>query len=519
MSDLMSLIFLGSPARNSRMASTADPLRQSPCVAACLFCRFVFGGLVACGLFVGGLVFDGIAVTTGLASDWPQFRGTNGSAVDPSGDKLPTELGPDRNQLWKTPLPAGHSSPAIVGNRIFITAVRDKKLLTMGLDRPTGTVQWESEAPYERLETIHRIGSHAQSSPCADAECVVSFFGSSGLYCRDHSGKLLWKRSMGPFVNDFGAASSPILVGERLYLCQDHDLDSFLVCLDKRTGNEIWKTDRSEFLRNSCTPIVWNNDGHPQIVVAATLRVVGYDLDTGKEAWTVRGISRTVVSSPSVGQDGNLYLAGWAAGGDEAEGIRIEPFDDVASSRDANKNGFLEEEELREGPVYQRFSQADRNKDGHLTRVEYELFRSLFDQGKNLLLSIKPGAAGDSTETHVRWRHPKLVPFCASPVLVGGLLFTIKDGGILQCLDAGTGKASRPRRLEASASYYASPVAGDGKIYLIDEQGRLTVIAAHQDMEILHTADFKEDVFATPAVVDGKIYLRTASALFCFGLK
>ena len=454
-----------------------------------------------------------------LALDWPQFRGTSGSAVDPSGQRLPTEIGPEKNQLWKTELPPGHSSPVVVGQRIFLTAVRDKKLLTMGLDRETGKVQWESEAPYERLESIHRIGSYAQSTPCADASSVISFFGSSGLYCHDHSGKLLWKKPMGPFVNDFGAASSPILVGERLILCQDHDLDSFLLCVDKRTGDVIWKTDRSEFLRNSCTPILWNNEGRQQIVVAATLRVAGYDLETGKEAWTVRGISRTVVSSPTVGADGNLYLAGWAAGGDEAERIRVEPFDDVIALKDKNQNGTLEEQELAEGPVYQRFSQADRNKDGFLTKTEYELFRSLFDQGKNLLLSIKPGAAGDSTSTHVRWTYPRQVPFCASPILYGEWLFTIKDGGILQCLNANTGKASKPVRLEASGNYYASPVAGDGKLILVDESGRLSVVAASEELNLLHTADFQEAVFATPAVIDGRIYLRTSGGLYCFGLK
>jgi outer membrane protein assembly factor BamB len=477
-------------------------------------CTTRFGEFLLVLALIGGTGDDSV-----VAADWPQFRGTYGSAVDPSGQRLPTEIGPDQNELWKTLLPPGHSSPVIVGQRIFLTAVRDKKLLTISLDRETGKIQWESEAPYERLETIHRIGSYAQSTPCADADQVISFFGSSGLYCHDHSGKLLWKRPMGPFVNDFGAASSPILVGERLILCQDHDLDSFLLCVNKRTGDIIWKTDRSEFLRNSCTPILWNNEGRLQIVVAATLRVVGYDLETGMEAWTVRGISRTVVSSPSVGPDGNLYLAGWAAGGDESERIRVEPFDDVLALKDKDQDGSLEEDELAEGPVYQRFSQADRNKDGHLTKIEYELFRSLFDQGKNLLLSIKPGAAGDATSTHVRWTYPKQVPFCASPLLYGKWLFTIKDGGILQCLNANTGKATKPLRLEASGNYYASPVAGDDKIFLVDEPGRLSVVAANDELSLLHTADFKEAVFATPAVIDGRIYLRTASRLFCFGFK
>ena len=467
--------------------------------------------LIAASCFLCGLVL------TADSADWPQFRGISGAAVDSSNEKLPTEIAPGQNQIWKTPLPPGHSSPIVYGDQIFLTAVQKEKLLTIALDRKSGAVQWEAEAPYEKLETIHRIGSYAQSTSCADAECVISFFGSSGLYCYDHQGHLLWKRPMGPFVNDFGAASSPILAEEKLILCQDHDLDSFMLCLNKRNGDVIWRIDRSDFLRNSSTPIIWNNQGRRQVVVAATLRVVGYDLETGEEAWTVRGISRTVVSSPTVGPDGNLYLAGWAAGGDETEPIRFEPFDDVLPLKDTDKNGTLEESELKEGPVFQRFTQADRNKDGHITRSEYEIFRSLFDNGRNMLLSIKQGAKGESTETHVRWRYPKLVPFCASPLLYNGQLFTIKDGGIMQCLTADTGRATKQRRLEASGAYYASPVAGDGKVYLIDQQGRLTVVAANESLEVIHTADFQEETYATPAIVNGRIYLRTASGLYCFG--
>jgi outer membrane protein assembly factor BamB len=456
------------------------------------------------------------------AADWSRFRGPDGSGLAATADKLPAEIGPETNVIWKAELPPGHSSPAILGNRIFVTAVRGdakKTLLTMSLDRATGKVQWEAEAPYEKLEEIHKIGSHAQSSPCADADCVVSFFGSSGLYCYDHSGKLLWKKPMGPFNNNFGAGSSPLIVGNRIILCQDHDLDSFLMAIDKTTGAILWMTDRSEFPRNYCTPIIWDNDGHPQIVIAATLRVVGYDLATGQEAWTVRGISRMVSCSPTVGDDGNLYLAGWAAGGDENERIGVEPFETVARLRDADKSGTLEESELKEGPIHQRFSQVDRNKDGKITEAEYKYFQNLFDEGKNLVLSIKPGAKGEATESHVRWRHARLVPFCASPLYVNGLVFTVKDGGVLQCLDAKTGKPTKQMRLEASDSYYASPVSGDGKVYLADEVGRVTVISASDKFEVLHTADFKEDIYATPAIVDGRIYLRTAKALYCFGLK
>lgn len=466
-------------------------------------------------------IVGSLLASSARGGDWTRFRGSQGTGLAAAEDKLPTEIAPGVNQIWRTELPPGHSSPAIIGNRIFLTAVKGdtkKELLTIGLDRTTGKVLWEAAAPYDKLEGIHSIGSHAQSSPCADADVVVSFFGSSGMYCYDHSGKQLWSKRMGPFNNDFGAGSSPQLVGNKIILCQDHDLDSFLMAIDKQTGETIWKTDRSEFPRNYCTPIIWDNAGQKQIVIAATLRVVGYDLETGKEAWTVRGISRSVSCSPTIDDAGNLYIAGWAAGGDENERIRVDPYESVAY-KDTDKSGTLEESELKDGPVHQRFSQADRNKDGKITPAEYEFFRGLFADGKNMVISIKPGAKGEATDTSVRWRHARLVPFCASPLYVNGLVFTVKDSGVMQCLDAKTGKQLKQLRLEAADSYYASPVAGDGKVYVLDEIGRLTVIAATDQAEVLHTADFKEDVYATPAIVDGRIYLRTAKALYCFGLK
>jgi outer membrane protein assembly factor BamB len=456
-------------------------------------------------------------LTPAFAGDWPQFRGPGGAGLATSSASLPADIGPQRNVLWKTPLPKGHSSPVLVGERIFLTAVRDDTLLTIALDRATGRVLWERAAPHERLETIHSIGSHAQSTPAADAACVVSFFGSCGLLCYDHDGKLLWQRRMGPFNNTFGAGSSPILVDNRVILGQDHDTDSFLMALDKTTGDIVWRTDRSEFPRNYCTPVLWEHAGQRQVVMAATLRVVGYDWHTGRELWTVRGISRTVCMTPVVGGDGALYLAGWAAGGDEGQPIVVEPFDLLIRQIDKNADGKIQEDELSEGAILQRYSQVDRNKDGALTRAEYEYFRGLFEQGRNLILAIEPGPMGEATETHVRWRQTRLVPFCASPLWLDGQVFTIKDGGLAQVLDARTGKPLRQMRLEASGDYYASPVAGDGKVYLADEQGRVTVLSVRDGWSVAHTADFGEEIYATPALVDGRVYVRTASALYCFG--
>jgi outer membrane protein assembly factor BamB len=299
-------------------------------------------------------------------------------------------------------------------------------------------------------------------------------------------------------------------------LAQDHDTDSFVMALDKRTGDIRWQTDRAEFYRNYCTPVLWDNAGRQQIVLAGTLRVVGYDLETGREAWTVRGISRTVCMTPTVGDDGALYVAGWSAGGDEGERIAIPPYAEYAPVYDKNGDGRFVEAELSPDAVLQRFTQFDRDKDGAISKIEFEDFRGLFDQSQNVVLAIEPGAAGEATGSHVRWKQPKLVPFCASPLATQGLVFTVKDGGLVQSLNGKTGKPAKQGRLEANGDYYASPVSGDGKVYLVDQQGRLTVLSAQDRWEILHTADFGEDVYATPALVDGRVYLRTAAALYAF---
>lgn len=452
------------------------------------------------------------------ASDWAQFRGPNCSGLPVKDLPLPAEIGPATNVLWKTAVPPGHSSPIVVGERVYLTGVRQKRLVVLALDRKDGRLLWEVETPARTLEKVHRIGSHAQSTPAADDERVVSFFGSSGLFCHDRDGKLLWHRPFGPFNNDFGAGSSPIIVGDWVILCQDHDQNSFLMALDKRTGKTIWRTDRSDFLRGFCTPVIWESAGRKQVVVAGTLRVAGYDFDTGKEIWTVHGIARTICATPVVGANGWLYLSGWAAGGDPGAAIAVEPFDDVIQLLDKNGNGTLEASELTKGPISERFSQVDVNSDGSITRAEYERFRELFKLGKNAVLAIQPGGVGNITDSHVIWRNSRQVPFCASPLYHHGLVYTLKSGGLFASLDARDGKPVKYARLPEGGDFYSSPVAGDGKIYVQNQRGWSAVLRAGRDWQVLSTSDFGEDIYATPAIADGRIYLRTAGRLYCFGV-
>jgi len=469
-------------------------------------------------------VLSFIVATPVHAADWPQFRGPNASGVA-DGSPLPEKIGPERNLIWKVEIPVGHSSPVIVGERIYLTGVRvegeKKRLVTFALNRVNGGLLWERDAPHKSLEKVHQVGNHAQPTCAADADGVVSFFGSSGLYCYDREGKQLWHRPFGPFPNDFGAGASPILVGDRVLLNQDHDNGSFLIALDRKTGAPAWKVDRSEFPRGYSTPIVWDVDGKKQIVVAGTLRAVGYDLQTGDEVWTVRGLARILNMTPVIGADNTLYVAAWAPGADENDRIAAPPFAELIKEGDKNGDGVLQADEVpqSQGELKSRFTQIDRDKTGTITKDEYEAMRRIFATAQNLLVAIKPGGRGDITATHVMWSQKKQLPYVPSPLVYRGHLFMVKNGGVFSCIDLKTGKVGKSERVYGKSNYYASPVAGDGKIYLFGEKGDFSVVKAGAEWEELSWGKLNETVFATPAIVDGRVYVRTEKALWCFGVK
>ena len=451
------------------------------------------------------------------AEEWLQFRGPKGTGISTSKAKLPQELGPQKHVLWKVDVPTGHSSPVVSKDRIFLTGVRDKKLFTMGRDRSSGKLLWEAEAPVDELEKIHLTGSFAQSTPATDGDIVVSFFGSSGLHAYDRDGKALWSHRMGPFKNDFGAGSSPIIVGDSVVLVQDHDVDSFVAAYDKKTGKQKWKTDRSEFFRNYSTPVIWDVNGKKEIVVSATLRIVGYDFETGVEKWTVTGVARIINMTPVVGPDNTLYAACFSPGAEANDKIVPPSVDEIFVS-DTDKNGTIEENEFPDNPLKKRFSQIDRDKDGHITRDEYRAVSRALGEGRNVVVAIKPGGTGDITKSHVKWEYTQQIPYCPSPLIYNEVLFMMRDGGILTSLDAQTGKLLKRGRLTSTGGFYASPVVGDGKLYLMSQEGDLSVVSAKGEWEEISSAKFDADGHGTPAIVDGRIYARLGDQLYCFGL-
>lgn len=471
------------------------------------------GTLASLGL--GLLLLFGATLTAQDGADKTYFRADGGVAI--GSDSLPGNFTSEARLLWKTPLPPGNSTPCIVGDRVFVTTFTEssRELATVALDRKSGEVLWRQVAPAERLEPFHPTGSPASSTPASDGRRLYVFFGSLGLLCYSLDGELIWTRPMGPFQDEFGASSSPILVDGLVILNEDHDVDSFLIALDAATGDVVWKTEREGFTRSYATPIVWRGEGQTQILVSGALQLVAYEAQTGRKVWWVDGLSRIVDSTPSI-TSGLVYLATWTPGGDEGERIAMESFEEALERYDQDGDGKISRDELPEGPVLERFFRIDLNQDGKLDAEEWEKHARVFELAQNAAMAIRPAGEGNVTETAVEWVDRRGLPTVPSSVVYDGVMYMVKDSGIVTSLDAETGEMLKQGRAIGTGNYYASAVAGDGKVWLASEGGVVTVLEAGPEWQILSSHDFGERIMATPVIRDGVIYIRTDEGLYSF---
>jgi outer membrane protein assembly factor BamB len=453
--------------------------------------------------------------SAGAESNWPQFRGPNGQAVAAS-HKTPAHFGPTTNLFWVTPLPPGHSSPCVWGERIFLTAFENGKLETLCLNRRDGKILWRAAAPAEKIEPVHRVGSPASPTPATDGKSVFVYFGSFGLISYDFSGSEVWRKPLPIPMIEFGSGSSPLVAGDLVVLLCDQDVDSFLMAVDGRTGKTVWKTARPEFRRGFSSPFLWRHDGVEEIVVTGTVWLKGYDLKDGVESWKMRGLARVANASAASG-DGLLFASSWNIGADAGGRLSLQSFEAFAAENDKDKSGKISKEEFPAGALRDRFSQIDLNKDGFVVADEWRVSEEIFAKAENALFAVRAGGRGDITSTHLAWKQTRGLPYVPSPLFFDGRVYVVKNGGMASCFEAKTGRPLyEEERLGAGGDYYSSPIAAGGKIYFASQQGAVTVIEAGNAFRVLARNQFDEEIMATPAIVDGIIYLRTAGRLFAF---
>lgn len=465
--------------------------------------------------YLGCLVALVIAsASAAFAADWPQFRGPGGSGVA-DGQKPPVKFGPKENLLWKVAVPPGASSPIVVGDRIFLTAFENDKLLSLCFSRIDGKELWRKTAPATKIEPFHPTeGSPAASTPASDGKRVVVYFGSCGLICYDLDGQEQWKFELPTAETNFGfgTGTSPVIDDGVVYLARDLMKNSAIFAIDLASGSQKWKVERPKMVTNYGTPIITGAADRKSLIVPGTATLTAYDMKAGSELWNVGSLPAVNCTVPIMAGELLVYVA-WSPGGPD---MKMPTFEEILKMADQEKLGYLTKEGSEKTPLKGLFDSNDLNKDGKITAEEWDTLTKFLKRGENRAVAVKPGAKGE-----VLWSYTKNLPYVPSALVYRDRVYWLKDGPLMTCLEAKTGKPIyEGERFKAGQRYYASPVAANGHIYIASLEGTVAVIAAGEDApDVVYSVKLEEGVRATPAISNDTLYVRSDKFLYAFGNK
>jgi len=502
---------------------------------------FLFAFHLACGALIPPAGLSGSAPDHRPGS-WGQFRGPNGQGTAPEA-RIPTHFGPATHVLWKCALPPGHSSPVVGGDQIFLTAcdpTNRQALLTLAIRREDGAICWQTAVTAANDGPFHALNNPAASTPATDERHVYVYFGTYGLVCYDHAGQLVWERKLPLPPSKYGMATSPILYQEKLLLVLDGDGGSSrLLAAHRDTGATIWEAPRPLFKAGWSTPVIWRHDGRDELVVLGSRRLTAYDLESGSERWWAGGFPEETVGVPVLG-DGLVFAGAAALGGRGDDGLdaaatwkmTVEAFDrdhDNQIRRDEMTEGFafIQRPELpRDNPGYGLpvrdmdvlLRMFDHNRDRVISEREWmDTMAGFAAHSQPYLLALRPGASGDARPAHLAWEIRRGIPETPSPLCWQGRLYLLRDGGLLTCLEASTGRELFRERLGAAGQYIASPIIAGDKLLAASASGVITVIEPADELRVRARNDFGEAISATPAVQGNRLYVRTAHHLYALG--
>jgi len=484
---------------------------------------------------VGTLSFSTLNPLNAQIENWPQFRGINCSGIAAEDQNPPISFGPDKNLLWKASLPIGFSSLSIWGDCIFTTGIEeeDKLLKLFCLDRNDGTIRWEKGIEVEEFERIHAIGNAATATPATDGERVYFYFGSYGLLCYDLKGEKQWELSMPIPRSRHEMGTSPIISGDLVILnCIGDQNYPRLLAINKHDGSIAWKHSLPELKNRDSysTPVIYKNE----IIIYASDYVAGYDIKTGDNKWRFAIDVADAVCTPILGKD-ILYTVSHSAMGSPVMRAQFPDFTEFAAKYDENGDFKLDQEEVKDFqfriypempeipgynvPIMYVMNWWDSNKDSFIDSTEWnnkiEQWEARYH--KQGLKAIKLGGEGDIDMDYFLWGHTEDVPYLSTPLLFNDHIYMIKNGGLVSCFNAASGKLLYREKLGASGMYFSSPIAANGRIYIASLNGIVSVFEAGEELNILAQNDLDEKIMGTPAVIDNKIYIRTAGSLYAFG--
>lgn len=477
--------------------------------------------------------------TWARAADWPQFRGPNCSGISSDTKPLPVTFSASENMRWSTKVGDGIGGAVVAAGRVFVSGMTDDTTVSLyAFEADTGKQLWRRDWHTGPLAEIHATNSPASATPAADADRVYFYFSTLGLLTVDaRTGEDLWHyRVPTPFfIFKWGPGMSPVLYRDMVLFCQDDDLNPALYAIDRLSGKLRWKDDRSDMAVNYSHPVICTTDGRDEIVVAGTGKLVGYDPETGRRKWFAKVLLRNIKTTP-VCRDGTIYISVQSSAIANQWLVAVDR-DEKAGNHDnrldkAEIQAFVGHEPIPDVFFKKTFDRGDLNQDGFLEGAELDVafldpdnfagadYQSTGDAAaEQFIMAVRGGGQGDVTQSHLLWKHKtKSTDHITSPLVDDGRMFLIKGGGITTVFDIQRGEPTRgPRRVGNGGDYFASPVCGDGKIYLASANGKMVVLKNSADYDQLAVNDIGESIIATPAIANGRLFVRTRTQLICFG--
>ena len=476
------------------------------------------------------------ACTSRNQNQWLQFRGTSALGIAPKNATPPTDFGVDKSVLWKIKIPKGLSSPCIYEDNLIITGISKKKKIyhVWNIDRNDGTVKWKKEIQVDTIEHVHPVSSPASATPCSDGENIYCYFPPKGLLCLDFEGNHIWESNIEFRQALQGSGTSPIVYQDKVILNHDNLTEPKLMVFNKYSGELLWESnfDKDPFVNSSwSTPVIWQN----QIVIHRINEILGFSIETGEKTWQF-DIGTKGGSTPVI-IDNTLFVNAWMIRGEKSLLGDITDFNVLFLESDKNKDNIITRDEFPHGLSFSERPEAsdikdelktnrlnwwivkkfDEDKNDSISVSEWEKFSDLmYDFSNHGLVAIELGDTGNISFSSRKWKIPDNIAETPSVLVNNDLLYMVKDGGTVTCVDSKSGNIIYTKKLGASGAYFSSPLYANGYIFMSSFNGKITIIKEGKDFEIVNQIDLDERIGASPVALEDKLYIRTESHLFAF---